>query len=232
MKELSEMTTREFVDSLLHQNEYTKLDVYDELDKRTHGFNQKRVDALLDLIFNPFPFLNMTHDELDMRFGLMSIKEWNLLQQKPSPSLHTTVISEIDDSVKVRPKNEELFWYAYDILSGFGGYDESVDGVPYPAYILAVFKNNKALLDMFIERLSKYKKRIAVPAARDIRALEKLGLLAEYNQNKLANDIKKIFILKGMDKSISQKSLNMGLKTWEGTDISEATNVYKIFIKK
>ena len=71
-----------------------------------------------------------------------------------------------------------------------------------------------------------------MPAARDIRALEKLGLLAEYNQNKLANDIKKIFILKGMDKSISQKSLNMGLKTWEGTDISEATNVYKIFIKK
>ena len=194
MMKLRDMTTREFIDSLLHHNEYSKFDVYDELDKRTHGFNQARVSALLDLMLTPFPFPNMTPDERYMRFGLMTIEEWNLLQQKPSPSLHTIVINEIDDCVKIRPKEEELFWYAYDILND----SSNSNGVTSPLlsqncnsdYMLAAFNNNSMAADHFINRICNFRgQRITTLVAIDMMALRSIGIL---NYGKLTDFTKEL----------------------------------------
>lgn len=214
MKELSEMTTREFVDSLLHQNEYTKLDVYDELDKRTHGFDPARVDALLDLMLTPFPFPNFTTEERDMRFGYMTLDEWKHLDPKPSPSLYTIVIDEYNDSVKVRPKDEELFWYAYDTLGNFlnsRGRELPLQSIHCTSnYILAAFNNNKTAADSFINRACNFTgKRITTLVAIDMMALTGLGKLTIGQLTEFTKELNNL--LSSVNRSIGYQGLHAAL---------------------
>ena len=226
MKELSEMSTRDFIDSLLHKNEKSKLEVYDELDRRTHGFNLACVEALLDLMFNQFPFLDMTPDERDMRYGLMTIEEWNLLQHKPSPSTHTIVINEIDDCVKIRPKEEELFWYAYDILNDIlnGSYNRNGEIPPLLSqhcdsdYILAAFNNNSIAAEHFIKRIFHFPgKRITTLVAIDMSALKSIGILNYGTLTVFTEELNNL-LKKNGQKPIGYQGLHAALTAHEKKD--------------
>ena len=103
MKDLSDMKISEFIDAILaHPNEYSQLEVYDYLDDKTKGFSLARVDAILELLISKYPTNNLTPEERDWRFKLLTLEEWHNLSLRPDPSKYQIKVNEIENWVTIR----------------------------------------------------------------------------------------------------------------------------------
>ena len=239
MKDLSDMKISEFIDAILaHTNEYSQLEVYDYLDDKTKGFSLARVDAILELLISKYPTNNLTPEERDWRFKLLTLEEWHNLSLRPDPSKYQIKVNEIENWVTIRPIGEKLFWYVYDILNEAYNEDMNVKlsrttaQHEYPSYIMQAFDNNTLLIDKFFERIASMPgERKTTPIAIEIEALQSLGMLNTGQLTLFTKELNKVLASRGIT-AIGYRGLAAAVGTQKNKMRFKAVQTeYKIFLE-